>query len=165
MNIKNVLNRLDYQIALAIALCLVLSYYMNWIQATTACITVLLVTQDKTAISLKVGLTRLLITVIGGCFGIAVVLADNMMLNKPLFVLMVIAGTLLTIGGCKMAKVPYISTRIGAVTFVLVTMIGDGEFRVKYAVFRVISTVIGVLAVMAVGKIAGILDRKATAAA
>lgn len=158
------INGLDIRIALAVAVCCltatVLNHFnlkfsfgemkMEIIQKMTACIACLLCCQDDTKISFKAGVNRMIITAIGGAAGILAVVINNYFPNEWLLVLVVAAGILLTLFLCKAAGVPYINARIGGVTFILVALTLNGNARIVYAVFRLISTFYGVLVVLLV---------------
>lgn len=155
---------LDVRIAVAILICcltttvlkqfgIVFEYNgmtLEVIQTMTACITCLLCCQDNEKISFKSGVNRLIITAIGGGVGILVVFLDDMIGNKWFLTVMIALGIVLTLFLCKAAKVPYINARIGGVTFVLVTCTLSSSARIWYAVFRLVSTFYGVLAVLIV---------------
>lgn len=158
------INGLDIRIALAVAVCCltatVLNHFnlkfsfgemkMEIIQKMTACIACLLCCQDDTKISFKAGVNRMIITAIGGAAGILAVVINNYFPNEWLLVLVVAVGILLTLFLCKAAGVPYINARIGGVTFILVALTLNGNARIVYAVFRLISTFYGVLVVLLV---------------
>lgn len=148
------INRLDVQIGIAIGICLFTAHFVPMLQTMTACIAVLLCTQNSADTSWKSGVTRLIITVIGGVVGIAVILLNEVILNDWVFILLVMIGVVLTLLCCKLAKVPYITTRIGGLTFVLVVLTKPGLERVNYAIFRLLSTAYGVLVVVIVAAIA-----------
>lgn len=151
MGKKKLLNFIDIQMAIAVGISLVLAHYISFLQIITLSITILFVTQEKTELSLKSGITRIIITTIGGLFAIGVVLIDNYINSDMLFYIMVVVGILLTIATCKLLKLPYFASRIGAVTFVLVAAVGDGNDRIEYAFFRLLSTFVGILIVMVMG--------------
>lgn len=155
---------IDVKIVIAVFICMLTASIMNllgikWIygdmkleiiQRMTACISCLLVSQDNTEITCKAGKNRLIITAIGGVFGIIVSVLDSAIGNQWLMVCMVAAGVLLTLVACKLAKVPYINARIGGVTFILVACTLTANARVLYAIFRFISTFFAVVVVMLV---------------
>lgn len=153
------ITQLDIRIAVAAAICILTATILNAldlkftygemkleiIQKMTAAITCLLCCQDNMAVSKKSGINRLIITAIGGVIAIVVIVLDNWMQNQYIFVLLVFAGLLLTLLLCKCAKVPYVTARIGGVTFILVACTLAGNARIWYAVFRLVSTLYGVL--------------------
>lgn len=143
----------DIEIVVAIGICVVLSWLVPYFQVMTACISVLLCMQDGVRLCWKMGLTRLIITAIGGVVGVGVVLLDEWLQNRWLFLLLVMLGVLLTMLGCKLAKVPDISARIGGVTFVLVSMTLTSTARLGYALLRLLSTMGGVVVVLAVAAV------------
>jgi len=150
---KGKINRqLTAQLAISVGICVLLSYILApaYYQTMTACIASLLCTQDTPVSSWKAGLIRLLITFIGGVAGIGVVGLDLLFDNFWIFVILCAAGVFVTIMLCGIANTPAISARIGAVTFVLVTLTRKGTDRIFYAAFRFASTLCGVLVVMLV---------------
>lgn len=164
---KPAITVLDIRIMITVGICFItanllgsLGFRFTWdgmqleiIQRMTACIACLLCCQDTAKISRTTGINRLIITAIGGAIGILVVLADSAAGSPWLLTAMICSGVLLTILLCKAAGVPYMNARIGAVTFVLVACTLSGPARIFYAVFRWISTVYGVLVVLAVSMV------------
>ena len=156
---SNLISKLDIRIAVSAAICILTSFALNTmglcftyggmeleiIQKMTAAISCLLCCQDDVKISWRSGVNRMIITFIGGVIGIAVVILDGLSHNQYLFVLYIFAGILLTLVLCKCGKVPYVTARIGGVTFILVACTLSGSVRIWYAVFRLISTMYGVL--------------------
>ena len=155
---------LDMRIVISIGICyltaLLFDYFglkfsfgemrLEIIQKMTPCITCLLCCQDNTMISRKTGVTRLIVTALGGIAAIVVVCLDNVIGNQWIGIVLIMLGTLVTLLLCKLAKVPYISTRIGGVTFILVACTLPGYARIWYAIFRLLSTFYGVLVVLLV---------------
>lgn len=152
--------RLDVQMAVAIIICLLLSKVVPEFQAMTACISVLLCVQDNMKISRKTGITRLIITAIGGVIGVLVVLIDIAVGNQWIFIILAAIGILLTMHFCKLAKVPYISARIGGVTYILVILTRIGTDRIWYALYRLLSTFYGVVIVLIVAWIFSVIWKK-----
>ena len=126
------------------------NYSLEIIQTMTSCIGCLLVCQDSVPASKQAGINRLIITAIGGILAIVVSLIDTVIENKWLLVLMVGIGVLLTLYFCKLAGVPFVNCRIGALTFILVSSTLAGTARVWYGVFRLLSTLYGVIIVLLV---------------
>lgn len=155
---------LDFRMVISVGICCLTATFLNYfglkfsygemqlevLQKMTACITCLLVVQDTTKISYKSGVTRMIITAIGGGLAVLVVLADTALQNQWAMVVMVMLGVLATLYLCKLAKVPAFTTRIGGVTFILVALTLSGHARVWYALFRLMSTLYGVLVVLVV---------------
>lgn len=158
---------LDLEIATAVGICILTSAVLSSvgikfsfggvqleiIQRMTAAIACLLCCQDNTMASFKSGVNRLIITVIGGIVGIAVVLADYVVQNQWCYIAFIIVGIVITLFFCKAAKVPFINARIGGVTFILVSCTLSSNARIWYAIFRLISTIYGVLIVLLVGSL------------
>lgn len=161
---QKIVTWLDGRIAVAVFFCLLTSTLLDYfnlrfaygemrlevIQKMTACIACLLCCQENTKISGRAGVNRLIITGIGGAVGIGVVLLNQVFRNAWIMVVMVAAGVLLTLILCKAARVPYINARIGGVTFILVACTLASTARIYYAIFRLVSTVYGVLMVLLV---------------
>jgi uncharacterized membrane protein YgaE (UPF0421/DUF939 family) len=139
---------LDIKMALATGICLLIGNIIPEFQAMTACITTLLCVQENVKPSLKAGIIRLVITAIGGFAGILVVLADDAAGSSLLFIFLVMLGLVITLFSCRLAKIPVFNARIGGVTFVLVVLTKQGQDRIPYAVFRLLSTFYGVFAVL-----------------
>jgi uncharacterized membrane protein YgaE (UPF0421/DUF939 family) len=142
------ISRLDVQFALAVGICLLMAKIIPEFQAMTACIATLLCMQNSVTESWKSGLLRLIITAIGGLAAVVVILVDDYVCNSWLFIIMIMLGLLLTLASCKLAKVPAFNTRIGGVTFILVVLTKTGSERIYYALFRLLSTLYGVAAVI-----------------
>jgi len=109
---KASVNKVDIQVAIAIGICIITALFVPQLQQMTACIAVLLCLQDSVKVSWKAGVTRLIITLIGG------------------------------------------------VTFILVVLTKPGMERVTYAIFRLVSTMYGVLAVLLVACIFSLIFRE-----
>lgn len=162
--VKPGITALDMRIVISIGICyltaLLFDYFglkfpfgemrLEIIQKMTPCIACLLCCQDNTRISRKTGVTRMIVTALGGIAAIIVVCLDSVIGNPWIGVVMIMLGTLLTLFLCKLAKVPFISARIGGITFILVTCTLSGTVRIWYAVFRLLSTLYGVLVVLLV---------------
>jgi uncharacterized membrane protein YgaE (UPF0421/DUF939 family) len=142
------LNLIDIKMAFATGICLLIGNLIPEFQVMTACIATLLCVQENMKPSLKAGIIRLIITAIGGFAGILVVLVDDAAGNSLLFILLVMLGLVITLFGCRLAKVPAFNARIGGVTFILVVLTKQGQDRIPYAVFRLLSTFYGVFAVL-----------------
>ncbi|MBU9727731.1 FUSC family protein [Diplocloster modestus] len=138
---------LDIQMAVAIGSCVILSYFIPYLQVMTACIAVLLCTQGDLPASWKAGVTRIIITLVGGLTAVLVVGISQLFPDRWLVVLLTMAGVLLTFLGCKLSGVPAFSNRIGAVTFILVVFTKGGADRIPFALQRLVSTLAGVLIV------------------
>lgn len=151
---------MDIRIAIAIGICLLTAKFCPYLQSLSACTAVILCTQDNAKISWKTGITRLIITAVGGIIGILTVLVDNAVQNNYVFILMVSAGIPLILLICKALKVPYISARISCVTFVLVVVVAAGSERISYAVFRLIGTFYGIVISFVIAWLASRLPKR-----
>lgn len=162
---KAALCMLDIRMSLAVALCIVTGFFVPRLQVMTTCISCLLVTQDTSLICWKAGITRLIVTAIGGFVGVAVVALEMLVPTRWMVILLSAVGVSLTLMGCRLVKVPPFNARIGAVSFILVTLTLAGtEPRMMYAFIRLLSTFYGVIVVLlvnlAVKLITGLFSRK-----
>jgi uncharacterized membrane protein YgaE (UPF0421/DUF939 family) len=155
-----IITRIDIQIAVAAGICLLMAKVIPEFQVMTACIATLLCIQDGVKASWKAGVLRLIVTGVGGLIAVLVILLDNAAGNSWLFVVMIMLGLLLTLFGCKLAKVPPFNARIGGITFILVVLTKTGADRVTYAIFRLLSTLYGVAAVIIVAAVFAMFTRK-----
>jgi uncharacterized membrane protein YgaE (UPF0421/DUF939 family) len=155
-----VLNQIDIEIALAAGLCLFAAYFIPEFQAMTACIATLLCVQEGVKPSVKAGIIRLIVTAVGGIAGILVVLLDIQTANEWLFIVLVMAGLIVTLSGCKLTGMPVFNARIGGVTFILVVLTKTGTDRIPYALFRLFSTFYGVVAVLIVSALFSLFQMK-----
>ena len=151
--------RLDMRMAAAILICVLTATVLNHfglkfplgemrlevIQKMTAAISCLLVCQENVPVSRKAGINRLIITAVGGAIGIFVILLDMAIGNEWIMCILLTAGVIAVLYLCKVCKVPYINCRIGGVTFILVTCTLAGRARIYYGIFRLLSTLYGVL--------------------
>lgn len=146
----------DLRIALAAAICVLSSWFSPFclgqpvIQSMTACISVLLCAQETADESRKAGITRLMVTLIGGAAAVIMIALDEALQNRGIKLLLIIAGLLLTLYGCKCFRLPYINAKIGGVTFILVMLTKTGTDRVIYAGFRAASTIYGAAVILLV---------------
>lgn len=171
---KMEVNRTDIQIMLAIGICVLTANLLNRfglkfpygemrleiIQKMTAAIACLLCVQGDVTASRKAGWIRIKVTLMGGLAGVVVAVVDTWIGNEWFNIILIMAGLLLALLLCKAAKVPYMNCRIGGITFVLVACTLQENARIFYAVFRLLSTIYGVLAVMLVTWLFGIFTKK-----
>lgn len=168
------ISTLDMQIIIAVGICCLTSTVLNYlgikfpwrdmrleiIQKITASISCLLCTQDKLPDSAKSGKIRILVTIMAGISALIVVGIDSLIGNDWISILLVMLGVLLTLFLCKAIKVPYINCRIGAINFILICCTFSGETRFIYGVFRIISTIYGILIVLLVSWIYSMFKKK-----
>jgi hypothetical protein len=69
-------------------------------------------------------------------------------------------GVMLTLFFCKLAKVPIFNARIGGVTFILVVLTKVESERISYAIFRLLSTLYGVVAVILITAVFSLVIRE-----
>jgi uncharacterized membrane protein YgaE (UPF0421/DUF939 family) len=141
--IKPGLELLDFNIALAMAICLITSRFVPIIQYIPACFAAILCAQNDARLSYKTALARIAVTIIGGLVGIGVVLLDTIFPYSWLFIFMAAAGIIVTLLICKLFRLPNMPARIGCVTLILVITVASGEKRIEYALHRVVGTVYG----------------------
>ena len=140
---KSLIGRLELEMAVAILISILLSTYVwSKIQVMTACIAVLMCTQDSAKFSFKSGVTRTIVTVAGAVMAVIASLINDHIGVLFIQILIIIACVLLAIVLCKLAKTPAISHRIGAISFILVYYT-PGSSALSYGLYRILSTVIG----------------------
>lgn len=148
---QSLLTKTEVRMVLAAALCILAAQWIPSLQIMTAAISAIMAAQDSTKITFHSGITRLTVTAVGGALGVGVVLLEILSGSFPLVLLLSVLGLALAFFGCKLVKAPAFNARIGALTFILVTMTLPGaELRLKYALFRLISTLFGVLMILLV---------------
>ncbi|MBR3159861.1 MAG: FUSC family protein [Atopobiaceae bacterium] len=158
-------NALDARMGLCVVICCLTSCILtafdlrfpvgemrlDVIQKVTACISCLLCCQDGLEASRKAGLTRVLVTAVGGLVGVLVVALDLLLgSNMWLLVPLLGVGLVATLCLCRLAGAPAFNARIGGITFLLVACTLSGTARIWYAVFRLVSTVFGAVVVSVV---------------
>ena len=154
---KSLIGRLELEMAVAVLICTLLSTFVwNKIQIMTACISVLMCTQDSAKFSFKSGVTRTIVTVAGACTAILISLLNSLIDIHILQILIVAVGVLIAIAICKLANTPAMSTRIGAISFILVTYT-PGASTWSYGLYRILSTVVGAAVALVVVYAAGLI--------
>jgi len=155
---------MDIRIAIAVGICILTSTLLNHygikyphgemkleiIQKMTAAISCLLVTQDGMKASKGAGWIRLKVTVMAAVAALVTVLIDIQIGNEWVSVILIMLGLILTLVLCKAVKAPYMNCRIGGVNFVLMACTLGSTARLAYTGFRIVSTLYGVLVVLAV---------------
>lgn len=144
------IGHLDVQTGIGLFLILALVHSVSSIQPLAAATGLIMCMQETGKFTLKASLTRLLGVVIGGTCGILVVLADNVVQNPWLFFLLSGIGVIMTLLGCKLAKMPYITAKVSCITFVLVILVATGDGRIIYALNRLLGTAVGAVVAVAV---------------
>jgi len=135
----------DVRIGIGFELSLLLVYFFPSIQALSAGTAVIMCTQDSGKFTWKAGLTRLEGVLIGGVCAVLIVLLDNWIGNQFVFIALCGIGIVLNLVCCRAAKMPAIAAKVSCITFVLVTLVLQGEARLKYALLRVLGTAVGAL--------------------
>ena len=138
-------NNIDIRIGIGIALSLLLVHFFPSIQALSAGTAIIMCTQDSGKITWKVGVTRVEGVIIGGVLALLVVFIDNAVENPYLFMLLCGIGIILNLLCCRLAKMPAVAAKVSCITFALVTLATQGEIRIRYALFRLIGTIVGAL--------------------
>ena len=169
-------NVLDIKIIIAVGICVLTSTILNAfdikfhygqmqldiIQKATAAISCLLCVQDNVGASKGAGWMRIKVTAMAAIAALVVVSIDSLIGNQWLSVVLLMLGVLLTMFLCKLIKAPYMNCRIGAISYVLIAVTLSSQARIVYALFRVISTVYGVLVVIFVTWLFGLFTNKKT---
>jgi hypothetical protein len=77
-----------------------------------------------------------------------VVLLDAHADNQWLVIFLIMLGVVITLFGCNLAGTPAFNARIGGVTFILVVLTKTGTDKIAYALFRLLSTLYGVVVIV-----------------
>lgn len=158
---KSLVKPIELQMALAVGICALLSLLVwDKIQILTSCITVLLCTQPSSKDAFKSVSIRLLVTVIGAAAGVFVSWLSSLLENTWLLTLMTILGVLAVLVVCRLFKVPAISARIGALTFIVVCFNPGAVNALSYSLYRALSTVIGGLVVLLITWAGELISRR-----
>lgn len=136
------INNLDIRIALVVIITFLTYRFIPTVEHVPTSVAAIVCMQKDLTASWKSGMTRIMVTIVGGVVGVGVVLVDDLVQSKILFLLAAFFGVLLTLLCCKVVHIP---ERVGCVTFVLVVSILSGEARVQYAILRFLNTFYGVL--------------------
>ncbi|MGM9521500.1 MAG: FUSC family protein [Oscillospiraceae bacterium] len=159
MKVKTLVGHMELQIAVSVGICIILSNFVwDKIQLMTACVSVLLCTQENAKFSLRSGVTRLIITVIGASAAVLIYMLNGCINNEWISIIFVLIGVLITLAACKLAKVPPISARIGAVSFILVYFTPSAS-PLTYSIYRLLSTIVGAAVVFIVAIAADLILR------
>ena len=93
--------------------------------------------------SLQMALTRMKAIFVGFLVGSLVVLINQWIPAKGLFVFLAALGLLGVLAIGWAVKLPYIQTKIGCVIYVLVILVMQGSFRITYGIMFVAGSLIG----------------------
>lgn len=158
---QSLLNKTEVRMVASAAVCILAGQWVPYLQPMTAAISAIMAAQDSRELTFCAGVNRLIVTAVGGVLGVGVILLEILSGSPVLALVLSVLGLLLTFFGCKLAKAPAFQARIGALNFVLVTMTLPGtELRLKYALFRLLSTLFGVLAVFLVTALWQAIEKK-----
>ena len=128
------------RIAISTAICAILSEFVwDKLQAMTACCAVMMDTLATAKFSFKSNLNRVLATLIGAVFATLATFAANTVNIPAVTILFVVIGAVLTVIGCKLVKLPYILTRIGAIYFIVLFYTPSYQPIYLNSLFRIIS--------------------------
>ena len=145
-NIEKV-ETMDILIGVTIFVCLVFCHIVNaWgipIEALAVTTGAIMCVQDSTKAAFATSLTRMIGVVVGGMFGIGIILIDSAVGIPFVFYLLCSAGVVATIVVCKFFKMIYVQARVSGITMLLVTMVFEGMVRMEYAVNRFIGGLVG----------------------
>lgn len=145
-------------IAVSVGICLLFGFIPKF-QVVTAAITALLIGQTSHGIEWQSGFKRVAATALGGVVGVGVAAVEVLFHAEAMLLLLVIAGMIVTMVGCRVLRMPEFSDRVGGITFILVAMSIQGTERIPYAFFRLLSTLAGVLIWIAVAYVFSLFFR------
>lgn len=140
--------RLELQIALSVAICLITATLYPNLQLLAAGTGALMCCQDAATDSLKVSLIRLKGMLLCGVFGVAVVLLNSHVKNVALGLAVITLGLLLCLMAGRLLHMSPIACRVGCISFMLVvasTAGGTPSEVFGYAMGRLLSSLYGAL--------------------
>ena len=146
------INNVDIRIAIGFVLAMLIADLIpgDLIQKLAACTAVIMCTQDDAGASWKSGLIRVEGVIIGGVCAVLVVLADNVIGNDYMFMLLCGLGVAVHLLCCRLVRLPAIAARVSCITFALVALVMPGPGRITYALLRLLGTVVGAAVALAV---------------
>lgn len=138
---------MDILIGVTIFVCLVFCHIANaWgfpVEALAVTTGAIMCVQDSTKAAFTTSLTRMIGVVVGGMFGIGIILIDSAVGNPFVFYVLCSLGVVATIVVCKFFKMLYVQARVSGITMLLVTMVFEGMDRMDYAVNRFVGGMVG----------------------
>lgn len=168
------INIIDIKIVIAIGICIFTATVLNEmnikfhfhdmeidiVQKATTAIACLLCVQDNLGSSKAAGWMRIKVTAMAAIASIFVIGIDSYLGNKWASIPLLMFGVIITMLLCKLIKAPYMNCRIGAISYVLIAVTLNGQARLIYALFRVLSTIYGIVIVLLVTWIFDLCRRK-----
>lgn len=140
---------MDIQIGVTIVLCLVLCHVANQIGINIEALVVstgaIMCVQDSTKAAYNTSLIRILGVVLGGLFGVVIVLIDNVIGIPYVFYLLCGIGVVLNLLVCKCFNMIYVQARVSCLSLLLVVMVFEGVDRLDYATGRFVGSLVGAL--------------------
>lgn len=140
--------RLELQISLAVAICLITAVFVPNLQLLAAGTGALMCCQDAATDSFRTSLVRLKGMLLCGIIGVAVVLLCSRVQSTALGILIITFGLLLCLMLGRLFKMTSIACRVGCISFMLVVASTTGETPHEifaYAMGRLLSGLYGAL--------------------
>ncbi len=165
---------LEIEVAIGIAIVAVVSLFSIHYMTTSMATAVVVCTQIDRKEARRAGWRRLIGTMFGGLFGLLVVALDDHMGNNPVVFVALAFTAIIIIGALFYGfKLPSASWKITMISLALVMLVQFGEDRMRYAIYRLIGTVLGVIlsiiittvwahTQMAINRMRGIEDEEET---
>lgn len=158
------LELMDIQIGITILLCLVLCHVANSIgiriEALAVSTGAIMCVQDSTKSAYTTSLIRILGVVLGGLFGVVIVLIDNVIGIPYVFYLLCAVGVVANLLLCKLFKMIYVQARVSCLSLLLVVMVLEGVDRLDYAMSRFIGSIAGAVIALVVSMVFSFVIRK-----
>lgn len=145
-----IVERVEIAIIIAVALGILIQMFIPALSALPMVIAALMCTQMNGKLSIKSGLTRALLVLIGGGIALVVVMVNSRVGNPYFFIVLCAAGTLMALIIGRKFNLPPIPRRIGAVILLLSVLVApEPVATVRYTTGYFIATLCG--AVIAFG--------------
>lgn len=141
-----------FKTALSVTLCLLLAWLISYPPPIYACVAAVIVTRETVGRSLRMGVGRVLATLIGGAVAIAFLFL-NVGVSSWLEIPLVGAGVLLALYVCLLFKAPE-AAALAAVTM-LIIVLGHPEDKYIFALTRMGETVAGICVSLTVNRFIG----------
>ncbi|MDR1564735.1 MAG: FUSC family protein [Oscillospiraceae bacterium] len=140
--------------ALAVGLCLLLYEILGLPAPFYACVAALICMQGSPEASLKLGISRIIGTAIGGAFGILLMYLNDFILNGALTALILTLGVIICIYVCLLIRQPDACALAGVVLCAIIigrnSGVVNGEFA--YAIGRIVETAVGIFISFAINR-------------
>ena len=131
---------------LSVLLCLLLAHWLNQPPPVFACMAAIVVTRENMELSLSQGVARILSTIVGCLFAIAIMFISAE--NAYLHILLVSLGCALTIYFCVLIKHPDAAALAGVIFLSLA--ISHPNDKYTFALLRLAETVAGIVIALGV---------------